>query len=96
MSSAVLVQADGWQRSFQPVDEGLNRVDQVFHGGELPRRIACRVMMPKKISTMLMHFTPTWGEVHRDPRVLRQPCLTWGCLVRAGGTFTPRLSQNRT
>jgi hypothetical protein len=34
---------------------------------KLPRRMAWRVMMPKKISTIFSHEHPA-GEVPRDPR----------------------------
>ena len=48
---------------------------------KLPRRMAWRVMMPKKISTMLSHDPDVWGEVHRDPRVLREPGFDLGVFV---------------
>ena len=52
-SSAVLVQVKGWQRSFQPSIEVSMGAMRSLTEVKLPRRIACRVMIEKKISTML-------------------------------------------
>ena len=53
--SASLVQTNGWQRSFQPLMNAV--IDSIRSSTELyvPRRMACRVMIPKKISTMFSH-----------------------------------------
>lgn len=50
--SAVLVQVKGWQRLFQLLMNW--RMAAIRSGTEVkvPRRMAWRVMMPKKISTM--------------------------------------------
>jgi hypothetical protein len=47
--SASLVQTNGWQRSFQPLMNAV--IDSIRSSTELklPRRIAWRVMIPKKI-----------------------------------------------
>ena len=55
MSSAVLVQVKGWQRSFQPSMKRRMAAVRSFTLVKLPRRMAWRVMMPKKISTMFSH-----------------------------------------
>jgi hypothetical protein len=78
--SAVLVQVKGWQRSFQPwmkLPMALMRSRTLV---KVPRRMAWRVMMPKKISTMLSQDP----EVGMKCRVIRgcfasQAC-TSGCL----------------
>jgi len=51
MSSAVLVQMKGSQRSFQPSMNVSMVVMRSFTEVNVPRRIACRVMIPKKISS---------------------------------------------
>ena len=50
MVSASLVQTNGWQRSFQPLMNAV--IDSIRSSTELkvPRRMAWRVMIPKKIS----------------------------------------------
>jgi len=55
MVSASVVQTKGWQRSFQP---SMNAVIASIRSGtelKVPRRMAWRVMIPKKISTMFNH-----------------------------------------
>jgi hypothetical protein len=49
--SAVLVQTNGWQASLPANDEGLDGCDEVLDRGDGPLRMACRVMVPKEIST---------------------------------------------
>jgi hypothetical protein len=46
-----LVQAKGWQRSFQPSMKARMASIRSRTEAKLPRRMAWRVMMPKKIST---------------------------------------------
>ena len=48
---------------------------------KVPRRIAWRVMIPKKISTMFSHDPDVGREVQRDPGLLGQPGLDVGVLV---------------
>jgi DNA-binding LacI/PurR family transcriptional regulator len=55
MSSAVLVQTKGWQRSFQPSMNASIAAMRSLTEVKVPRRMACRVRMPKKISTMFSH-----------------------------------------
>ena len=52
------------------VDEGLDGGDEVLDRGEAARRMACRVMMPKKTSTMFSH----------DPDVGVKCSVIRGCL----------------
>jgi len=47
-----LVQVKGWQRSFQPSMKVSIVAMRSLTEVKVPRRIAWRVMMPKKISTM--------------------------------------------
>jgi predicted DNA-binding transcriptional regulator AlpA len=49
--SAVLVQTNGWQRSFQPSMKARMAAVRSRTEVKVPRRMAWRVMMPKKIST---------------------------------------------
>ncbi len=51
MSSAVLVQTKGWQRSFQPSMKASMAAMRSLTLVKVPRRIACRVMIEKKTST---------------------------------------------
>jgi hypothetical protein len=44
------------------VDEGLDGGDEVLDRGEAARRMACRVMMPKKTSENLYHVQPRPGR----------------------------------
>ena len=78
--SASLVQTNGSQRSFQP---SMNRVMASISSRtepKVPRRMACRVMIPKKISTRLSQDP----EVGVKCRVIRgwraSQAVTVGCL----------------
>src|SRR5215212_469274 len=51
--SAVLVQTKGWQRSFHPSMKIPIAAIRSLTEVKVPRRMAWRVMIPKKISTML-------------------------------------------
>ena len=53
--SASLVQANGWQRSFQPSMKAVMASISSWTEPKLPRRMAWRVMIPKKISTRFSH-----------------------------------------
>ena len=53
--SAVLVQMKGSQRSFQPSMKISMAAMRSLTLVKVPRRIAWRVMIPKKISTMFSH-----------------------------------------
>ena len=53
ISSAVLTQVKGWQRCFQPSMNTSVAVMTSFSGVNEPRLMAWRVMMPKKVPTML-------------------------------------------
>jgi hypothetical protein len=80
ISSAVLVQANGWQRSFQPSMKRRMALVRSLTDRNVPRRMAWRVMIPKKISTMFSQDP----EVGVKCRVIRgflasQAC-TSGCL----------------
>src|SRR5215203_5480473 len=73
--SASLVQTNGWQRSLQPLMNAV--IDLIRSSTELkvPRRMAWRVMIPKKISTMFSH-DPDVGVKCKAIRGLRgQPGL---------------------
>jgi hypothetical protein len=50
ISSAVLVQLKGWQRSVPALDEGADGGDEPLDAVNEPRRIAWRVMIPKNTS----------------------------------------------
>ena len=53
ISSAVLVQVNGWQSVFQLLMNLVIAPMRSVTELNAPRRIACRVMMPKKISSAL-------------------------------------------
>ena len=53
--SAVLVHTNGLHRSFQPSMKVAMAVSRSATLVKVPRRIAWRVMIPKKISTMFSH-----------------------------------------
>jgi hypothetical protein len=75
-SSAVLVQAKGSQRSFQPSMNAPIAVMRSLTDVYVPRRMAWRVMMPKKISINGDHVEPgsgRRGEMQDDPGILVQP-----------------------
>jgi hypothetical protein len=55
ISSAVLVQVKGWQRSFHPSMKSSMAAMRSLTEVKLPRRMACRVMIEKKTSTRFSH-----------------------------------------
>ena len=75
-----MVQTNGWQRSFQP---SMNRSMAAISSltlAKLPRRMAWRVMIEKKTSTMFSH-EPLVGVKCRVIRGLRaSQARTAGCL----------------
>jgi hypothetical protein len=78
--SAILVQVNGWQRSFQPSMKVSIAVMRSLTDLKVPRRMAWRVMIPNGD-----HVQPRSGgrgEVHGDPRVPGQPRLHGRVLVR--------------
>ena len=85
--SGVLVQVKGWQRSFHPVDEGLDGGDEVLDRGEAA---AADRLPGDDAEEDLHHVQPRPGcrrEVQRDSRVLLQPgrhvrVLVGGVVVR--------------
>ncbi len=80
ISSAVLVQMNGWQRSFQPSMKVSIVAVSDFTEVKVPRRMAWRVMIPKKISTMFSQ-DPEVGVKCMVIRGLRAShALTAGCL----------------
>jgi hypothetical protein len=81
--SGVLVQVKGWQRSFQPSMKFPIAAMRSSTEVKLPRRMAWRVMMPKKVSDYVQPRRRGRGEVQRDPRVLLQPRFDVLVLVRA-------------
>jgi hypothetical protein len=82
ISSAVLVQTNGSQRSFQASMKRSMAAMSSVTESKLPRRMAWRVMMPKKTSTRLSHDPEvrSGGEVQRDPFVVGEPGFHGGCL----------------
>jgi hypothetical protein len=80
MVSASLVQTKGWQRSFQPLMNPVMASIRSPTELKVPRRMAWRVMIPKKISTRFSH-DPEVGVKCRVIRGLRAShALTAGCL----------------
>ena len=78
--SAVLVQTKGAQRSFQPSMKMPIAAMRSLTEVKVPRRMAWRVMMPKKISTMFSH-DPEVGVKCRVIRgFLASQAFTFGCL----------------
>ena len=63
------------------VDEAADRVDEFADVAKLPRRMAWRVMIPKKISTRFNQDPEVGGEVQGDPWVAGQPGLDGGVFV---------------
>ena len=80
ISSAVLVQVKGWQRSFQPSMKASMAAMRSLTEVKLPRRIACRVMIEKKTSARFSQEPEVGRKVQRDPGVPGQP----GPHVRVG------------
>ena len=80
MVSASLVQMNGSQRSFQPSMNARMASTSSRTESKLPRRMAWRVMIPKKISTRFSQ-DPEVGVKCRVIRGLRaSQALTAGCL----------------
>ena len=80
MMSASLVQTNGSQRSFQPWMKRRMASMSSLTESKLPRRMAWRVMIPKKISTRLSQ-DPEVGVKCRVMRGLRaSQAVTVGCL----------------
>ncbi len=91
MVSASLVQVKGWQRSFQASMKVRMAVMRSLTLVKLPRRVAWRVTMPKRISIMFSQ-DPEAGVKCRVIRGLRTSrALTPGVLV--GGVDAPDLPQ---
>jgi hypothetical protein len=68
ISSAVLVQVKGRQRSFQPATKVPMPVMRFLTEVKLPQRMACRVMTEKKTSAMFSH-DPDVGVKMQDLRL---------------------------
>ena len=68
--SASLVQTKGWQRSFQPSMNAVMASVSTRTEAKVPRRMAWRVMIPKKNSTRFSH-DPEVGVKCRVIRGLR-------------------------
>ena len=80
ISSAVLVHTKGSQRSFQPSMKASMEAMSCLTLVKVPRRMAWRVMMPKKISTRFIQ-DPDVGVKCIVIRGLRaSQALTLGCL----------------
>ncbi len=80
MVSASLVHVNGWQRSFQPLMNAVMASISSPTDVKVPRRMAWRVMIPKKISTMFSH-DPDVGVKCSVIRGLRaSQAFTAGCL----------------
>ena len=80
IASASLVQTKGVQRSFQPSMNAVMASVRSRTEPKVPRRMACRVMIPKKISTRLSQ-EPEVGVKCRVIRGLRAgQAWTFGCL----------------
>ena len=80
MSSAVLVQTNGSQRSFQPSMNLWIAAMRSFTEVKVPRRIACRVMIPKKISTMFSQDPDVGVKCMVIRGFLASQACTFGCL----------------
>ncbi len=83
ISSAVLVQTNGWQRSFQPSMKAPIAATRSLTEVKVPRRMACRVMIPKKISTWVSQLPEVGVKCSLNARMLGQPLLDRGVLVGA-------------
>ena len=71
---------NGWQRSFQPSMSAPMAALRSLTEVKVPRRIACRVMMPKKIQTMFSQ-DPEVGVKCMVIRGFRaSQAFTFGCL----------------
>ena len=79
--SAVLVQVKGWQRSFQPSIKRLIAAMSSLPLAKVPRRIAWRVMIPEKISTMFIHDPEVGVKCNVIRGLFASQAWTSGCLV---------------
>ncbi len=80
MWSALFVQVKGWARSFQPSMYSPIASSRSLTLWKVPRRMACRVMIPKKISTMF-NQDPLVGVKCRTIRgFFASRAWTLGCL----------------
>ena len=79
-SSAVLVQVKGWQRSFQPSMKVPIAAMRSLTEVKVPRRMAWRVMMPKKISTMFSQDPDVGVKCSVIRGFLASQAWTSGCL----------------
>ena len=79
ISSAVLVQVKGWQSVFQLSMNLLMAPMRSVTELNAPRRIACLVMMPKKISTMFS----------QEPEVCVKCIVTRGFCVSPASVMGP-------
>jgi len=79
-SSAVLVQVNGWQRSFQPSMKVPSAAVRSLTAVKVPRRIACLAMLTKKISTMLGRDPNVGVKCRVMRRFLASQAFTCGCL----------------
>ena len=80
ISSAVLVQTKGWQRSFHPLMNASMAPMRSLTEMNVPRRMAWRVMMPKKISTMFIHDPEVGVKCSVIRGFLASQAATAGCL----------------
>ncbi len=70
ISSAVLVQVKGWQRSFHPSMKSSMAAMRSLTEVKLPRRMACRVMIEKKTSTRFSHDPDVRAWLATHPRII--------------------------
>ena len=80
ISSAVLVQTNGLQRSFHPSMKAPMAAIKSLTEVKVPRRIACRVMIPKKISTRFSQLPEVGVKCICTRGCLASQCWTAGCL----------------
>ena len=78
--AAVLVRTEGSQRSFQASIKMPIAPMRSLTEVNVPRRIACRVMMPKKISTMFNHDSLVGVKCRVIRLFLSSQLVTSGCL----------------
>jgi hypothetical protein len=88
ISSAVVVQVKGWQRSFQPSMKRRIALVKSLTLVKVPRRMAWRVMIPKKIPTMFGQDPEAGREVQGFPsmaeKLVAWPERTWAVEALAG------------
>ena len=75
ISSAVLVQTNGWQRSFQASMKVSMAAMRSLTEVNVPRRIAWRVMIPKNTETRFSHDPEVGVKCIRTRGCLGQPSL---------------------